>query len=251
MFANAQVWFYSLISVVIVSLISLIGVFTLSLKTEKIKKASLFLVSFATGSLFGDAIIHLLPETFKDLGFGLLPSLLIVSGILLFFILERFLRWRHCHEIDCPEHKTVASIILVGDAAHNLIDGMVIAASFLASIPLGLATTIAVVFHEIPNEIGEFGVLIHSGFSAKRALLLNFLSGLTAIFGAVIVLMIGSRISDFSLYLLPVTAGGFLYIAGSDLLPELHHEVRLKSSLAQLFFIILGIGIMTLLAFLG
>jgi len=244
------VWIYSLVSVIIVSLISLIGVFTLSLKTEKIKKASLFLVSFATGSLFGDAIIHLLPETFKDLGFGLLPSLLIVSGILLFFILERFLRWRHCHEIDCPDHETVASVILVGDAAHNLIDGMIIAASFLASIALGIATTIAVVFHEIPNEIGEFGVLIHSGFSAKKALLLNFLSGLTAIFGAVVVLIIGSKISNFSLYLLPVTAGGFLYIAGSDLLPELHHEVKLSTSFWQMILMVLGISIMALLVLL-
>ncbi len=243
-----MIWLYSLISVAIISLISLIGVFSLSFGIEKIKKASLFLVSFAVGGLFGDAIIHLLPETFKGLGFGLLPSLLIIFGILLFFILERFLRWRHCHEIDCPGHeKAVASMMLIGDAAHNLIDGMIIAASFLTSIPLGLATTIAVVFHEIPNEIGEFGVLIHSGFSAKKALLFNFLSGLTAILGAVIVLIIGSRISNFSLFLLPITAGGFLYIAGSDLLPELHHDVSFKTSFWQMLLILLGIGIMALL----
>ncbi|MDP2930182.1 MAG: ZIP family metal transporter [bacterium] len=247
-----SIWLYSLVSIVIVSLISLIGVFTLSFGIEKIKKASLFLVSFAVGGLFGNAIIHLLPETFKEMGFGLLPSLLIILGILLFFVLERFLRWRHCHEIDCPDHKEAfASMILIGDAVHNLIDGMIIAASFLASIPLGLATTIAVVFHEIPNEIGEFGVLIHSGFSAKKALLFNFLSGLTAILGAVIVLIIGSRISDFSLFLLPITAGGFLYIAGSDLLPELHHEVKLSTSLWQMVLIILGIGIMAGLAIIS
>jgi len=243
-----MIWLYALVSVVIVSLISLIGVFSLSFGIEKTKKASLFLVSFAVGGLFGDAIIHLLPETFKGLGFGLLPSLLIVFGILLFFILERFLRWRHCHEIDCPDHKkAVASMILVGDAAHNLIDGMIIAASFLTNIPLGLATTIAVVFHEIPNEIGEFGVLIHSGFTAKKALLFNFLSGLTAILGAVIVLIIGSWISDFSLFLLPITAGGFLYIAGSDLLPELHHDISPKTSFWQMILILLGVGIMSLL----
>ena len=245
------IWIYSLISVITVSLISLIGVFSFSFGIEKIKKASLFLVSFAVGGLFGDAIIHLLPETFKELGFGLLPSLLIVSGILLFFILERFLRWRHCHTQDCPDHKKdVASMILIGDAVHNMIDGMIIAASFLTSIPLGLATTIAVVFHEIPNEIGEFGVLIHSGFSAKKALLFNFLSGLTAIFGTVIVLIIGSRISDFSSFLLPITAGGFLYIAGSDLLPELHHDVKLSTSLWQMVLIILGISIMASLTLL-
>ncbi|PIR58322.1 MAG: ZIP family metal transporter [Parcubacteria group bacterium CG10_big_fil_rev_8_21_14_0_10_35_15] len=247
-----MIWFYTLISVIIISLISLIGVFSLSFEIEKIKKVSLLLVSFAVGGLFGDAIIHLLPETFKEMGFGLLPSLLILSGILLFFVLERFLRWQHCHEIDCPDHrKDVANIILIGDAVHNMIDGMIIAASFLTNIPLGLATTIAVIFHEIPSEIGEFGVLIHSGFSAKKALLFNFLSGLTAILGAIIVLVLGPRINDFSLFLLPITAGGFLYIAGSDLLPELHHDVKLSTSLWQMILIILGISIMASLVLLG
>ena len=247
-----MIWFYTLISVIIISLISLIGVFSLSFGIEKIKKVSLLLVSFAVGGLFGDAIIHLLPETFKEMGFGLLPSLLILSGILLFFVLERFLRWQHCHEIDCPDHrKDVANIILIGDAVHNMIDGMIIAASFLTNIPLGLATTIAVIFHEIPSEIGEFGVLIHSGFSAKKALLFNFLSGLTAILGAIIVLVLGPRINDFSLFLLPITAGGFLYIAGSDLLPELHHDVKLSTSLWQMILIILGISIMASLVLLG
>jgi len=247
-----MIWFYTLISVIIISLISLIGVFSLSFEIEKIKKVSLLLVSFAVGGLFGDAIIHLLPETFKEMGFGLLPSLLILSGILLFFVLERFLRWQHCHEIDCPDHrKDVANIILIGDAVHNMIDGMIIAASFLTNIPLGLATTIAVIFHEIPSEIGEFGVLIHSGFSAKKALLFNFLSGLTAILGAIIVLVLGPKINDFSLFLLPITAGGFLYIAGSDLLPELHHDVKLSTSLWQMILIISGISIMASLVLLG
>jgi len=247
-----MIWFYTLISVIIISLISLIGVFSLSFGIEKIKKVSLLLVSFAVGGLFGDAIIHLLPETFKEMGFGLLPSLLILSGILLFFVLERFLRWQHCHEIDYPDHrKDVANIILIGDAVHNMIDGMIIAASFLTNIPLGLATTIAVIFHEIPSEIGEFGVLIHSGFSAKKALLFNFLSGLTAILGAIIILVLGPRINDFSLFLLPITAGGFLYIAGSDLLPELHHDVKLSTSLWQMILIILEISIMASLVLLG
>ncbi len=247
-----MIWVYSLISVVIISLISLVGVFSLSFGIDKVKKASLFFVSFAVGALFGDAVIHLLPETFENLGFGLLPSFLVIVGILLFFSLERFLRWRHCHDIDCLDHrKTVASMILIGDAAHNLIDGMIIAGSFMVSIPLGLATTIAVVFHEIPNEIGEFGVLIHSGFTIKKALLYNFLSGLTAILGTIIVLVIGSKINDFSLFLLPITAGGFLYIAGSDLLPELHHEIKLSTSFWQMLLMILGIAIMAALTLIG
>jgi len=243
-----MIWIYSLSSVIVISLISLIGAFSLSFGAEKIKKVSLFFVSFAAGGLFGDAIIHLLPETFEKLGFGLMPSLLVISGLLIFFCLERFLRWRHCHDLNCQEHgHTVAKMVLLGDAAHNLIDGMIIAASFMTSLPLGLATTIAVICHEIPNEMGEFGILIHSGFTVKKALLFNFLSALIAVFGALVVLIIGAKVSNLSLLLLPITAGGFLYIAGSDLLPELHHEVKLSFSVWQIILMALGIAIMALL----
>lgn len=237
--------FYSLASVTVISLISLVSVFALAFKEERLKKVSLLLVSFAVGGLFGDAFIHLLPESFQRLGFGLETSLLIILGIFVFFSLERFLRWRHCHEADCPKHgQVVATVNLIGDAAHNLIDGMVIAASFLVSPALGLATTLAVVFHEIPHEIGNFGILVHYGLTPKKALLLNFLSGLVAILGALIVLIIGSRSQGFSLWLLPVTAGGFIYIAGSDLLPGLHEETKLSTSLWQIFFILLGLSLM-------
>lgn len=245
-----SIWLYSLVSVSLVSLISLVGVFTLSLGQERIKKISLFLVSFAVGGLFGDALIHLLPESFKTLGFGLATSLLVMLGILIFFVLERFLRWQHCHELDCPEHgKPVAIINLVGDAAHNIIDGMVIAASFAVSFPLGAGTTIAVIAHEIPHEIGNFGILIHSGFTAKKALFFNFLTALFAVLGTLIALFVGERVDSFSLYMLPVTAGGFLYVAGSDLLPELHNELKISSSIIQLLSILAGISVMVLLLF--
>jgi zinc and cadmium transporter len=246
-----QAWSYSLISVAIVSLISLVGVFTLTFNPERLKKISLLLVSFAVGSLFGDALIHLLPETFSQIKNALLASLLVLAGVILFFVLEKFLRWRHCHQINCPEHSLpLATISLVADSVHNFIDGVLIAASFLVSLPIGLTTTLAVIFHEIPQEIGNFGVLIHAGFSTKRALLYNFLSALTAILGVVLTLVIGSRSQEFSLFLLPITAGGFLYIAGADLLPELHRENGLKTSFWQLFLMLLGIGIMILLTFL-
>lgn len=241
-------WLYSLIGVSIVSLISLIGVFALGLKEETIKRVSLFLVSLAVGGLLGDALLHLLPESWRRLGFTPSTSLLVITGLLLFFVLERFLRWQHCHEPGCEKHsQTFATINLIGDASHNFIDGAVIAASFLVSPALGLGTTLAVILHEIPHEIGNFGVLIHAGFSAKKALFFNFLTALFAVLGTLVALAVSSQTEAFSLALLPVTAGGFLYVAAADLVPELHRETKLGRSLWQFFFILLGLSLMLLL----
>lgn len=246
------VWTYTLVSVIIVSLLSLIGIFTLTLNNERLKKILLFLVSFAVGGLFGDALIHLLPETFRVLGTKLVTSLYILFGILIFFILERFIRWRHCHVLDEKQHvHPVVTMNIIGDSAHNLIDGMIIGASYSISIPIGITTSLAVILHEIPHEIGNFAILVHGGLSVKRALLYNFLTALTAILGAILSLLIGTHVKNYSLIIMPITAGGFLYIAGSDLIPELHHNVEIKESLVQLICILLGIGIMALLIVLG
>ncbi len=149
-------WILPIISVILISLISLIGVFTLSLKQEGLKKLSLFLISFAVGALFGDSFIHLIPEAFEKIPNSLFVSILIILGIFIFFVLEKFLRWKHCHDLDCKEHmRPVATMNLVGDMVHNLIDGALVAASFQIGIPLGMATTLAVVLHEIPQEIGD------------------------------------------------------------------------------------------------
>ena len=247
------VWIYTIVSVTIVSALSLIGVFTLAFNKEKLKSILLFLVSFAVGGLFGDAIIHLIPESFKRLGANLTTSLCIIGGILFFFVLEKFLRWRHCHIPSSNEHiHPVATLNIVGDAVHNFIDGMVIAASFSVSIPIGMATSLAVILHEIPQEIGDFGILLYGGFSIKKALIFNFLSALTALVGALLFLMIGPYIKGYELYLLPITAGGFLYIAGSDLIPELHHksEVTIPMAVGQFLMIVLGVGLMATLIFL-
>lgn len=235
-----------------ISLVSLIGVFTLSFNAERLAKITLFLVSFAVGGLLGDAFIHLLPEAFEELGTNLTVSLYVILGILIFFVLEKFLRWRHCHIPTSEEHlHPLVTINLVGDTVHNLIDGMLVGASYFASLPIGIATTVAVILHEIPQEVGDFGVLIHGGLSVRRALVFNLLSAAAAILGAIIAIIMGQEIQGFSLSLLPVTAGGFLYIAGSDLIPELHHDVEISKSLLQLALIILGVGIMALLLFLG
>jgi zinc and cadmium transporter len=244
-----NVWGYSIISVVIVSLISLLGILAILLKRDT-KSITFLLVSFAIGGLFGDAFIHLLPESFEEIESSLNIGLLVLAGLLLFFVLEKFLRWRHTHSHDGETHiHPMVTMNLVGDAVHNLIDGMVIGASYLVSIPLGISTTLAIVLHEIPQEMGDFGILIYGGLSVKKALLFNFLSALTAVIGTILSLVIGPHVQGYTVALIPITAGGFIYIAGSDLIPELHRETKLGTSLLQLAIILLGIGIMALLRF--
>ncbi len=243
-----NVWAYSLVSVILVSLLSFVGVFFLAFKKEKLQKILLFLVSFAAGGLLGDAFLHLLPEAVEEAGFTIEISLAVLVGLLTFFVLEKFIAWRHCHIPTSKEHPhPVAIMNLIGDGLHNFTDGLIIAASFLASFPLGVATSLAVVFHEIPQEIGDFGVLIHGGFSRKKALVFNFISALMAVAGVVFTLFLGTRLTGFTQLLIPFTAGGFIYIAGSDLIPELHKETDLKKSGFQLLGLILGIGVMILL----
>jgi len=242
-----QVWFYTIISVIIVSLISFIGIITISIKQERLEKILIYLVSFTTGALFGGAFIHLIPEAAKS-GFTIQVSISILLGILIFFLVEKFIHWRHCHIPTSKKHVHNLSIMnLVGDGFHNFLDGLIIGASYLASIPIGIATTLAVIFHEIPQEIGDFGVLLYGGFSRKKALFLNFLTALTAVLGAIIALVIGSYIDSIILFLVPFAAGGFIYIAGSDLLPELHKKFTVRGSIIQLIMFVLGIVIMFLL----
>jgi len=245
-----EVWLYSLGAVFLTSLISLVGVVALAVNPQKLSKIILFLVSFAAGGLFGDSFFHLLPEIASQFGFGLFTSIAILSGILVFFILEKFISWRHCHIPTSDAHPhPIAFMNLIGDGLHNFTDGIVIAASFLISFPLGATTTIAVILHEIPQEIGDFGVLVHGGFSRSKALLFNFLSGLLAILGAFSVLVFSSKLSLIP-FLIPFTAGGFIYIAGSDLIPELKKEVAIGKSLLQFLGIVIGSLGMFLLKFL-
>lgn len=247
-----QVWFYSLVSVVIVSFISFAGIFTLSIKSERLKTILIYLISFSAGALLGDAFMHLLPDIIEAAGFTIKVSLSVLLGILLFFILEKIIHWRHCHmPIDEKEHvHPFAYINLFGDALHNFLDGIIIASSYLINTQTGIATTIAVILHEIPQEIGDFGVLLHGGFSKGKALWLNFLTALTAVLGAVSTLWLTSLISNLESYLVPIAAGGFIYIASSDLIPELHKETKVSKSLIQILSFVLGITIMALLLLL-
>ncbi len=246
-----DIWFYSLVSVVIVSFISLVGVFTFGVKTEDLRRILLYLVSFSAGALFGDAFIHLIPEAVEATGFGLNVSLYVLFGIVSFFIIEKFLYWRHCHIPTSEEHPhTFAYMNLFGDAVHNFIDGLIIGGSYIVGLPLGIATTLAVVFHEIPQEIGDFGVLIYGGFKKSKALFFNFLSAVTAILGALVSLSLGFYIEGFTVFLIPFAAGGFIYIAGSDLIPELQKEAKPSKSALQLTAFIFGIVCLLSLVFL-
>lgn len=241
-----QVWIYSLASAFIVSLVALIGIFTLGVKLEKMKKILIYLVSFSAGALLGDAFIHLLPELAELAGgFSVRVSLYILFGILIFFVLEKLVYWQHCHMPITKEHiHPYSFMILVGDSIHNFLDGLILAGSYLTSIPVGIATFVAVFLHEIPQEIGEFGILLHGGFSKKKALTLNFFTALTIILGVIAGLTLASFFGNIEIYLIALAIGGFIYIAGSDLIPELHKETKLKQSIMQIIWFILGILVM-------
>jgi len=245
---------YTLGAVVGVSLLSLIGAATVGIHQKILDKLLLFLVALSAGALFGDAFFHILPELFAEGSLFAIPTS-ILAGLLVFFVLEKFLHWHHgheaheCHGPDCPvrEIHPVGRLVLVADALHNLVDGAIIAVAFTASIPVGIATTIAVAFHEIPQEISDFAILIHSGYTRARALFFNLLSGLTSVVGALLALFFTAWIVGAQSVLLGVAVGGFLYIAGSDLVPALHKERGTKASVVQFLGLVCGMAIMGLL----
>jgi len=236
-----------LAATVVNSLIALIGVFSLWMKPETLEKVLMLFVAFAAGSLLGGALLHLMAESVENMGFEASAVLLIV-GFSIFFVLERFLKWHHCHEVPgehCETHP-VSYLILFGDGLHNFIDGLVIAASFVVSIPFGVITTIVIMGHEIPQELGNFGVLVYGGFEKKKALLYNFVAQLTCVLGGLVGYFLA--LSEVSVgFLLPIAAGGFIYIATSDLIPELHKEPDIKKSV--LAFIVFFLGLAFIAAF--
>jgi zinc and cadmium transporter len=239
-----EIWLYSLLSVFLVSCISLIGLITFSIKEKTLRKILLYFVSFSVGGLLGDALIHLLPESVK-LNNEFFLSFYILLGIIVSFIVEKFIHWRHCHIPTSIKHPHPFAIMnLIGDSVHNFIDGLIIGASYLTSLQIGITTTLAVILHEIPQEIGDFGVLIHGGFKKKKALFLNFVTALTAVVGTLISLIIGSYAQNLTNFLLPFAVGSFIYIASSDLIPELHKETKPVKSFVQLVMLLVGIGIM-------
>lgn len=227
-----------------VSLISFIGILALALKRNFLNKILLAIISLSAGALIGSAFLHLIPEASENLPYFSV-SLYVLLGFTLFFLIEKILHWRHCHEGECEIHP-FSYIVLFGDAVHNFADGLIIATSFLVSLPVGLTSTMAIALHEIPQEIGDFSVLIYGGMKTRKALLLNFLVALTAVLGGIIGFLV-SESSKITTLILPVAAGGFIYIAASDLLPELKNEIKLRKSLLDFMFFLAGIALMLLL----
>lgn len=254
----SNTYFYAIVSVVIVSLVSLVGIVTILINKKNIDRLLFILVSISAGTLFGGAFLHLIPEAVEELGeFSIELSFRILAGIIVFFVLDKLVHWKHTHDNPLQIHTKeknragVAYMNLLGDGIHNLLDGLVIAGSYLVSIPTGVATTIAVVVHETPQEIADFGVLLYSGFTRKKALLFNFLSAALAIVGVIIGLILGTRSGAFIASIVPFAGGAFIYIAGSNLIPELLRENRgLRDLLQQFFAFMLGISIMYGLLFI-
>ncbi|MBN1598750.1 MAG: ZIP family metal transporter [Bacteroidales bacterium] len=243
-------WLITFLSVTIVSLVSLIGVFFLAIKKEKLQKIQLILVGFATGGLLGGAFFHLLPETYESFSEIHVASVWLISGFLLFFMLERFLHWHHNHTSGISDNhiKPLGPINIIADFLHNILDGLLIGAAYVYSPQIGLATTITVLMHELPQEIGDFGVLIHSGYSIKKALLFNFISACSAFIGAALVLFFGDTAGDLTVWILPFAAGGFIYLASADLIPELHTEKKILRSIYQFTALLTGVILMFILS---
>ena len=222
-----------------VSLISLIGIFSLLLKDGLLNRLLITLIAFSAGGLIGGAFLHLLPEALEQAASQVVFSYLIL-GFIAFFILEKYLHWRHCHDGVCSVH-AFTYLNLIGDSIHNFTDGLVIGASFIVSVNFGIITTLVIIMHEIPQEIGDFGVLVYGGFSKFKALCYNFFTALTCILGTVGGYFISENMQNFSPFLLSFTAGGFIYIAACDLVPELHKQSGLKKSAFSMFAFLCGI----------
>src|SRR3989344_6935543 len=226
------------------SLVSFSGGVLAFLNAQTIRRFSHFVVSFAIGALLSVSLLELIPEAAEGSSLEFIMPF-VLAGMIFFFIVERFLSWYHHHHHEESENedavKSYAYLILWGDFLHNFIDGVIIALTFMVDIRLGLVTTLAVILHELPQEIGDFGVLLHAGFSKLQALIYNFLASLSTILGAIIALSLRNTLPDeFIPIALAVIAGNFIYLAASDLMPELKEQAGAAHTLGQVALIILG-----------
>jgi len=241
---------YALSATIVVSLLSLVGVFALSLSERALDRFLFVLLSFSAGSILGAAYFDLLPEAVEMGGDTSFVVLFLTAGFLGFFFLERFIYWYHghIHGHEAPSQvdkrvtvKRFVYLNVLGDGVHNFLDGMVIAASFFLDLTVGLVATTAVIFHELPQEIGDFGVLVYGGFTRRRALLFNFVSALTAVAGAVLSSFFSVNIENFVGSLVAFAAGGFIYLAASELIPEMQREKDFMKSVVQFVLFICGL----------
>lgn len=236
---------YILIFSLIGSVVSLIGGVLLLYKENFAKKTSHLMASFAAGTLLATAFWDLIPEAIETSSKGETSKIIflwVLVGMLAFFLLERFIKWfHHHHEHEVSDKRQTITLIMTGDTVHNFIDGVAVAATFMTSIPLGIVTALAVSAHEIPQEIGDFGLMLHRGLTRKKVVLFNIFSALAAMIGAVLTYFLGDLIKGVLPYVLALTAGFFIYIAASDLIPEIHEESKSRLALLESLLLVLGI----------
>jgi len=234
-----------------IALLSFSGFVFFKLPQESLKKLLLVLVSFSAGALIGDVFFHLLPEAIGKDPDSINIWVFIIAGLLIFFVLEKIIHWRHCHIPTSKEHPHELGIMnLVGDGLHNFLDGVIIVGAFLTDFNLGVATILAVIAHEIPQKIGDFGILVYAGYSKWKAVVWNFIFSLFSFLGGLLALFWINN-EQFLPFLAAFTAGSFIYVAVADLIPEIKKESSLKYSMIQLVSIVLGIALMYFLKSLG
>jgi len=233
-----EILYWIILMTFINGLLAFAGIFTFFIPKKIFEKIIIFLVAFTTGTLLGGAFFHFLPEAFEKISL-LFLLILVLVGFMLFFLLEKYVHWRHCHEGECEVHP-VSYLILYGDSVHNFIDGLIIAGSFLISVPFGIISSLLVMAHELPQEIGDFGVLVYGGFEKNKALFYNFFAQLFSVLGGILGFYFFSA-KEYLTFLLPIAAGGFLYIALADLIPEVFKEKKPIKILINIIVIILGL----------
>lgn len=239
---------YIVASTFLISLLSMAGLIFMFAKRKFIHRIVMLLISLSAGTLMGGTFLHLLPEASKSIESDQLFILILLSFIF-FYVIERVLHWRHCHKENCRVH-SFGYMNLIGDGIHNFIDGIVISSAFMTDIRLGVVTSVAIAMHELPQEIGDFGVLIKAGFSRRKAVLFNFLTALTALLGAILTYFISGYIENLAAYMLPIAAGGFIYIAASDLLPEIRKEENIIKAIFSFTVFMIGVILMYSLTYL-
>lgn len=246
---------YALASVIIVSFISIIAAVPLIIKRKVSNKTLLFLLSVSVGVLLATVFISLLPESFHN-GGHLNVAFYILGGFLAMFLLEKFVHYHHtkkCETEDCGHGHaySLAPVNLIGDGIHNFVDGLVIAGSYAVSVTVGITATISIIFHEIPQEIADFGVLLYSGLSKAKAVMFNLLSALTSVLGALLGFFLIGSVQGFTEFIIPFAAGNFTYIAASNLVPQLHRHCKLWDTVFHIVAILIGIAIIALVAVYG
>lgn len=233
-----------IVSGVLMSAIALVGALTLIFKESTFEKILLPLVAFSAGSLLGGAFFHMIPAAIESMGNGVAPYIWTMAGFTVFFCLEQFLHWHHCHRAPSAHNhkKPLTYLVLLADGLHNFIGGLGVGGSFLIDIRVGMATWLAAAAHEVPQELGDFGVLIYGGWDKKKALIYNLLSALTFLLGSILAYWLSFKIDVR--FLVPFAAGNFIYIAAADLIPEVARQEKVWANAVHLFSLVAGMGLL-------